>query len=186
MVQLQKQGKADVPAQPGRQEELPVTQPLCSVVLLCLVTKSCPTLLQPMDCSLWGAVCLYPLCLSVPLSIQSVSTPSDKSFCLWDFPGKNSGAGCRFLLQGIFQIQGSPFPSQCLCLSSWLGWCQLIAGNTESCPVLGLPALWTLRGGSVLPVTSKVWAKLHIPRPHPQGMEPGSPPPALAGGFFTG
>ena len=155
-------------------------------MLLCLVTKSCPTLLQPMDCSLWGAVCLYPLCLSVPLSVQSVSTPSDKSFCLWDFPGKNSGAGCHFLLQGIFQIKGSPFPSQCLCLSSCLGWCHLIAGNTESCPVLGLPALRTLRGGSVLTVTSKVWAKLHIPRPHPQGMEPGSPPPALAGGFFTG
>ena len=27
--------------------------------------------------------------------------------CLWDFPGKNTGVGCHFLLQGIFQIQGS-------------------------------------------------------------------------------
>ena len=26
---------------------------------------------------------------------------------LWDFPGKNTGAGCHFLLQGIFQTQGS-------------------------------------------------------------------------------
>ena len=26
---------------------------------------------------------------------------------LWDFPGKNTGMGCHFLLQGIFQIQGS-------------------------------------------------------------------------------
>ena len=25
----------------------------------------------------------------------------------WSFPGKNAGAGCRFLLQGIFQAQGS-------------------------------------------------------------------------------
>ena len=25
---------------------------------------------------------------------------------LWDFPGKNTGVGCHFLLQGIFQTQG--------------------------------------------------------------------------------
>ena len=27
--------------------------------------------------------------------------------CPWDSPGKNTGVGCHFLLQGIFQIQGS-------------------------------------------------------------------------------
>ena len=27
--------------------------------------------------------------------------------CAWDFPGKNSGVGCHFLLQGIFPTQGS-------------------------------------------------------------------------------
>ena len=27
--------------------------------------------------------------------------------CPWDFPGKNTGVGCHFLLQGIFQAQGS-------------------------------------------------------------------------------
>ena len=27
--------------------------------------------------------------------------------CPWDFPGKNTGVGCRFLLQGIFLTQGS-------------------------------------------------------------------------------
>ena len=26
--------------------------------------------------------------------------------CPWDFPGKNKGMGCRFLLQGIFPTQG--------------------------------------------------------------------------------
>ena len=25
----------------------------------------------------------------------------------WDFPGKNTGAGCRFLLQGVFPTRGS-------------------------------------------------------------------------------
>ena len=27
--------------------------------------------------------------------------------CLWDFPGKNTGVDCHFLLQGIFLTQGS-------------------------------------------------------------------------------
>ena len=27
--------------------------------------------------------------------------------CLWDSPGKNTGVGCYFLLQGIFPTQGS-------------------------------------------------------------------------------
>ena len=26
--------------------------------------------------------------------------------CPWDFPSKNTGVGCHFLLQGIFLIQG--------------------------------------------------------------------------------
>ena len=26
--------------------------------------------------------------------------------CPWDFPGKNTGVGCHFLLQGIFPTQG--------------------------------------------------------------------------------
>ena len=29
------------------------------------------------------------------------------SFCPWDFPGKNTGVGWPFLLQGIFLTQGS-------------------------------------------------------------------------------
>ena len=28
-------------------------------------------------------------------------------FCPWDSPGKNTGVGCHFLLQGIFPTQGS-------------------------------------------------------------------------------
>ena len=31
----------------------------------------------------------------------------------WDFPGKNTGVSCHFLLQGIFPIQGSN--PRCLC-----------------------------------------------------------------------
>ena len=55
---------------------------------LCGVLKLCPTLCDPVDCSPPGS-------------------------CLWNFPGKNSGAGCHFLLQGFFLTQGwnlSPAP----------------------------------------------------------------------------
>ena len=29
------------------------------------------------------------------------------ALCLWDFPNRNTGVGCHFLLQGIFLTQGS-------------------------------------------------------------------------------
>ena len=45
--------------------------------VLCLVTQSCPTRCDPMDCSLPGS------------SVHG------------DSPGKNTGVGCRALLQGI-------------------------------------------------------------------------------------
>ena len=47
------------------------------------VTKLCPTLLRPPG--------LYPTRL----------------LCPWNFPGKNTGVGCHFLLQEIFLTQGS-------------------------------------------------------------------------------
>ena len=51
-----------------------------SIARICvLVCKSCPTLCDPMDCSLSGS------------SVQ----------------GKNAGVGCHFLLQGNFPTQGS-------------------------------------------------------------------------------
>ena len=49
-------------------------------LILCLNAQSCPTLHDPMGCSPWG------------------------------FPGKNPGVVCHFLLQGIFQTQGSNPP----------------------------------------------------------------------------
>ena len=50
---------------------------------MCLVTQSCPTLCDPMDCSLPGS---------------SVHV---------DSPGKNTQVGCHAFLQGIFPTQGS-------------------------------------------------------------------------------
>ena len=54
---------------------------LCRCCCCCSVNKSYPTLLQPHG--------LYPARL----------------LCPWDFPGKNTGVGCHFLLQGIFLAQ---------------------------------------------------------------------------------
>ena len=47
----------------------------------CLVAKLCLTLVTP-----------WTVALQAPLS--------------WDFPGKNTGVGCHFLLKGIFPTQG--------------------------------------------------------------------------------
>ena len=46
-----------------------------------LVVQSCPTLCSPME--------------------------PTRLFCPWNSPGKNTGVGCRFLLQKIFLTQGS-------------------------------------------------------------------------------
>ena len=50
------------------------------------VTQSCPTLCDPMDCSLPG---------------------SEEPLSPWNFPGKSTGVGFHFLLQRIFLTQGS-------------------------------------------------------------------------------
>ena len=49
---------------------------------MCVHTQSCLTLCDPMDCK------------------------PTRLLCPWDFPGKNTGVGCHFLLQEIFPTQG--------------------------------------------------------------------------------
>ena len=54
-------------------------------------------------------------CLSVCSVAQSRPalspwTATHQAPCPWNFPGKNIGAGCHFLLQGIFLTQGSNIP----------------------------------------------------------------------------
>ena len=42
--------------------------------------------------------------------VQLFATPwtvAHQALCPWDSPGKNTGVGCHFLLQGIFPTQGS-------------------------------------------------------------------------------
>ena len=39
-------------------------------------------------------------------SLRSHGLWCTRLLCTWDFPGKNTGVGCHFLLQGIFMTQG--------------------------------------------------------------------------------
>ena len=48
--------------------------------------------------------------------VQIFATPwtvATRLLCPWDFPGKSTGVGCHFLLQGIFPTQGSN-PGSCI------------------------------------------------------------------------
>ena len=40
------------------------------------------------------------------LTLQPHELKPVRLLCPWVFPGKNSGVGCHFLLQGIFHTQG--------------------------------------------------------------------------------
>ena len=59
---------------------------------MCVHAQSCPTLCDPMDCM----------------------EELPRLLCQWDFPGKNTGVGCHFLLQGIFPTQGIELASPAL------------------------------------------------------------------------
>ena len=59
----------------------------------------------------WDGVGLRMLLLCslsvVSDSLQPQGLQQARLLCPWDFPGKNTGGSCHFLLQGIFLIQGS-------------------------------------------------------------------------------
>ena len=63
----------------------------------------------------WAFACLH--CLS---HVQPCATPwtiACRLFCPWNFPGKNTGVSCHFLLQRISQTQG--WNPCLLCLLHW-------------------------------------------------------------------
>ena len=93
-------------------------------MLLCLVTQSCPTLCDPMDCSLPGS------------SVHG------------DSPGKNTGVGCHFLLQAIFPTQGlnqcllhwqADSLHVCIYMSLYIGAIYIGSDNKESAWNMGDP-----------------------------------------------
>ena len=48
-------------------------------------------------------VLVAQLCLTL---LQTYGLYPTRLLCPWDSPGKNTGVGCHFLLQGIFPTQG--------------------------------------------------------------------------------
>ena len=56
-------------------------------------------------------------CARSCLTLQPHGLKPARLFCPLDFPGKNTGAGCQFLLQGLFLTQGSN--PRLLCLRHW-------------------------------------------------------------------
>ena len=49
-----------------------------------------------------GCCCCYLVAKSCPTLLQPHGVQSTRLLCPWDLPGKNTGVGCHFLLQGTF------------------------------------------------------------------------------------
>ena len=56
--------------------------------------------------------CRMHACSVTPVLFNSFETPWTIDW--WDSPGKNTGVGCHFLLQGIFPTQGPNLSLMCL------------------------------------------------------------------------
>ena len=70
--------------------------------------------------------------LLLPHGLQPI-----RLLCPWNFPGKNTGVGCHFLLQGIFLTQGSnPHLLHLLCLLHW---------QADSLPLCNGCESWTVK-----------------------------------------
>ena len=74
-------------------------------------SQSCLLLFFTRHCRsprVWGHRCPCMLsCLVVPDSRQPHGLWPARLLCPWDSPGKNTGVGCHFILEGFFSTQGS-------------------------------------------------------------------------------
>ena len=77
------------------------------------------------QCEGWCVCVCVCVCTCARTHVHSVVSDSlcphglkfTRLLCPWNFPGKNTGVDCHFLLQGIFLVQGWS-----LCLSCLLHW----------------------------------------------------------------
>ena len=74
-----------------------------------LVAQLYPTLCDPMDFNQPDSSVHIKKekCSAVSDSLRPHGLQLTGLLCPWDFPGKSTGVGCHFLLQGIFPTQGS-------------------------------------------------------------------------------
>ena len=59
-------------------------------------------------------ICCYLIAVLCPTLLRPHGLQPARLLCPWDSPGKNTGVGCHFLLQGVFLTQGLT-----LCLLHW-------------------------------------------------------------------
>ena len=104
------------------------------------------------------------VCSVTSNSLQLHGQQPTRPLCSWDVTGKNTGVGCRFLLQGIFLTQGSnpglfptvppgkPWDFLLLTLTtrvpSWSIWIHIRAGTQNFEKGHGLTAVCLLSGWS--------------------------------------
>ena len=81
-----------------------------------LVAQSCPTLYNPIKCSLPGSLLLLSRFSRVRLCDPIDGRPT-RLPCPWDSPGKYTGVGCHFLLHCMKVESQSEVAQLCLTLS---------------------------------------------------------------------
>ena len=86
----------------------------------------------------YSAICQLCVCVLscsvVSKSMQPHGLQPARLLCPWNFPGKNTGVDCHFLLQGIFLTQGS---NPCLlCLLYWQADSLLLAPPGKTMPII--------------------------------------------------
>ena len=92
------------------------------------------------------------VCSVVSNSLRPHGLQPTRLLCPWNFPGKNTGVGCHFLLQGIFLTQRSSFASPAL------------AGRFFTTMPCGKQILkWRL-------LSLLSWVKLHFLNPMPSSL----------------
>ena len=62
---------------------------------------------DPIQVALVGSLPCLLSSSAVSNSLRPHELQPSRRLCPWNFPGKNTGMGCHFLLQGIFPTQGS-------------------------------------------------------------------------------
>ena len=77
---------------------------------------------------------------------------STRLLCPWDFPSRNTGVGCHFLLHGIFPIQGWNQCLLCLLHLRWILYCWVIREAPDwislTCKSIAQPLPWSSLGGT--------------------------------------
>ena len=77
-------------------------------------------------------------CSVVSDSLKPHRLQPARLLCPWDFSGKNTGVGCRFLLQGLFLTQGANWHLLCLLHCRWILYHWATKEAHKNCEVINI------------------------------------------------